>query len=152
MSRLTRDGTAEPVLRDQILRHERGQGNIHFSCSADHVQDWQPYPVDPCSCYMCDRYSYQQGSKSRQQIIDSTNNGTDQRQNGSSNLLTPYREQPRSTRIVVATHGQRPQQQSGQITPQSVLIKKPKFFKATHDTEIRKIGIPRSMVVEALSW
>ena len=53
-SRLTRDGTAEPVLRDQILRHERGQGNIHFSCSADHVQDWQPYPVDPYSCYMCD--------------------------------------------------------------------------------------------------
>ena len=30
MSRLTRDATAEPVSRDQILRHERGQGNIHF--------------------------------------------------------------------------------------------------------------------------
>ena len=29
MSRLTRDGTAELVSRDQILRHERGQGNIH---------------------------------------------------------------------------------------------------------------------------
>ena len=29
-------------------------------------------------------------------------NGTDQYQNGSSNLLNPYREQPRSTRIVVA--------------------------------------------------
>ena len=54
MSRLTRDGTAEPVSRDQILRRERGQGNIHFPCSADHVQDWQPYPVDPYSCYMCD--------------------------------------------------------------------------------------------------
>ena len=54
MSRLTRDGTAELVSRDQILRHERGQGNIIFSCSADHVQDWQPYPVDPYSCYMCD--------------------------------------------------------------------------------------------------
>ena len=53
-SRLTRDGTAEPVSRDQILRQERGQGNIIFSCSADHVQDWQPYPVDPYSCYMCD--------------------------------------------------------------------------------------------------
>ena len=46
--------TAEPVSRDQVLRHERGQGNIHFPCSADHVQDWQPYPVDPCSCFMCD--------------------------------------------------------------------------------------------------
>ena len=54
MSRLARDGTAEPVSRDQILRRERGQGNLHFSCSADHVQDWQPYTVDPYSCYMCD--------------------------------------------------------------------------------------------------
>ena len=50
MSRLTRDGTAEPVSRDQILRRERGQGNIRFPCSADHEQDWQPYPVDPYSC------------------------------------------------------------------------------------------------------
>ena len=52
MSRLTRDGTAEPVSRDEILRHSRGQGNINFPCSADHEQDWQPYPVDPYSCYM----------------------------------------------------------------------------------------------------
>ena len=49
----TRDGTAEPVARDQFVRHERGQGYIIFSCSADHVQDWQPYPVDTYSCYMC---------------------------------------------------------------------------------------------------
>ena len=48
-SRLTLDGTAEPVSRDQILRHARGHGNIHFPCSADHEQDWQPYPVDPYS-------------------------------------------------------------------------------------------------------
>ena len=54
MSRLTRDGSAEPVSRDQILRRERTQGYIHFPCSAGHVQDWQPYPVDPYSCYMCD--------------------------------------------------------------------------------------------------
>ena len=54
MSRLTRGGTAEPVSRDQILRHERGQGNINFSCSPDHAQDWQPYLVDPYSCHMCD--------------------------------------------------------------------------------------------------
>ena len=47
MSRLTRDGAAEPVSRDQILRRERRQGNIHFPCLADHEQDWQPYPVDP---------------------------------------------------------------------------------------------------------
>ena len=28
--------------------------NINFPCSADHVQDWQPYPVDPYSCHMYD--------------------------------------------------------------------------------------------------
>ena len=55
MSRLTRDGTTEPVSRDQIFRRERGQENIHFPCSADHEQDWQPYPVDP---YPCDDYTY----------------------------------------------------------------------------------------------
>ena len=47
MSRLAGDGVAEPVSRDQILRRERGQGNINFPCPADHEQDWQPYPVDP---------------------------------------------------------------------------------------------------------
>ena len=51
---VTRDGTAEPVSRDQILRRERGQGNINFPYSADHEQDWHPYLVDPYSCYMCD--------------------------------------------------------------------------------------------------
>ena len=56
-SRLTRDGTAEPVSRDQILRHARGQGNINFPCSADHEQDWQPYPVDAYSA-ICDDHAY----------------------------------------------------------------------------------------------
>ena len=51
MSRLTRDETAEFVSRDQILRRERGQGNINFPCSADREQDWQYFPVDPYSCY-----------------------------------------------------------------------------------------------------
>ena len=47
MSKLTRDGTAEPVTRDQILRRERGQRIINFPCSAaDHEQqDWQPCAV-----------------------------------------------------------------------------------------------------------
>ena len=45
MSKLTRDGTAEPVSRDQILRLERGQRIIHFLCSAaDHEQDRQLCP------------------------------------------------------------------------------------------------------------
>ena len=56
-SRLTRDGTAEPVSRDQILSRERGQGNNYFSCSADNEQDWQPYSVDLYSA-TCDDYAY----------------------------------------------------------------------------------------------
>ena len=56
MSRLTRDGTAEAVSRDQILRRERGQGNVHLPCSADHEQDWQPYPVDH-SLAICDDHT-----------------------------------------------------------------------------------------------
>ena len=58
MSRLTRDGTAEPVSRDQILRRERGQRKISFRCSADHEKDWQPYPVDPYSLAICDDHTY----------------------------------------------------------------------------------------------
>ena len=57
MSRLTRDGTAEPDSRDQILRRARGQGNIRFPCSADYEQDWQPYPVDPYFA-ICDHHTY----------------------------------------------------------------------------------------------
>ena len=57
MRRLTRDGTAKPVPRDQIIRRVRGQGSIHFPCSADHEQEWQPYPVDPYSA-ICDDHTY----------------------------------------------------------------------------------------------
>ena len=54
MSRLARDGTVEQVSRDQVLRRQRAQRNIHFPCSADHEQDWQPYPVDPYSAISYD--------------------------------------------------------------------------------------------------
>ena len=33
-------GLLNPISRDQILRRERGQGNIYFPCSVDHEQDW----------------------------------------------------------------------------------------------------------------
>ena len=101
MSRLTRDETAEPVSRDQILRRERGQGKNHFPCSAGHEQDWQPCPVDP-SLAMCDDNTYIHTYIRRQVARHFTRNGTDQCQNGSSKSLAPRREQPRSTRIVVA--------------------------------------------------
>ena len=45
------------VSQDQILRHARGQENINFPCSADHEQNWQPYPVDPDSA-ICDDHTY----------------------------------------------------------------------------------------------
>ena len=57
MSRLTRDGMAEPVSRDQILRHVQGQENMIFPCSADHEQDWQPFLVDPSSA-ICNDHTY----------------------------------------------------------------------------------------------
>ena len=39
-----------------ILHTKTRTGKYSFPCSADHEQDWRPYPVDPYSCYtgMCD--------------------------------------------------------------------------------------------------
>ena len=55
---MTRDGTAEPVRADQILKKsEQGQKNVHFSCSADHWQVWQPYTIDPYPA-KCDNHTY----------------------------------------------------------------------------------------------
>ena len=66
--------------------------------------------------------------------------------------FTPYREQPRSTRIVVAYPRPAFSATNRTNTFQPVLINNPKFLKATYRTKIRKLEIPRSMVVEALSW
>ena len=61
MSRLTRDGTTEPLFRDQLLRREREQGDVNVHCPADHEQDWQPYAVDPNSA-ICDDLSHIPGT------------------------------------------------------------------------------------------
>ena len=61
--------------------------------------------------------------------------------------FTPYR-----TRIVVAYPRPALSATNRTNTFQPVLINNSKFLKATHRTKIRKIEIPRSMVVEALSW
>ena len=83
------------------------------------------------------------------QAMAPTNNKTVQQTS-----FTPYREQPRSTRIVVAYP--RPAfsatNRTCTSTFQPVLINNSKFLKAIHRTKIRKIEIPKSMVVEALSW
>ena len=66
--------------------------------------------------------------------------------------FTPYyREQPRSTRIAFAYPRPAFSATNRTHTFQPVLINNSKFIKATHRTKIRKIEIPRSMVVEALS-
>ena len=57
MSRLTQNGTAELVSQAQIIRRERGQGNVHAPCSVDYEQDWQPYPVDLYFA-ICDDHIY----------------------------------------------------------------------------------------------
>ena len=45
-----------------ILRRERGQVKVHFPCEADHEQDWQPYPVNPCSAISEDHTAGRPGS------------------------------------------------------------------------------------------
>ena len=82
-----------------------------------------------------------------------TSNGTDQCQNGSSNLLlsTPYREQTRSTQIVVTYPRLAFSATKRTHYAPKRLFNKPKFFTATRHADIRKIELPRSMGVEALS-
>ena len=55
MSRLTRDGTAKPVSRNQYSGANGGKEI--FPCSADHKQDWQPYAVDLYSA-VCRDHTY----------------------------------------------------------------------------------------------
>ena len=50
-----RNRTAESVSRDQIITREREQEKKNiFPCSANHEQDWQPYPVGPYSAESVD--------------------------------------------------------------------------------------------------
>ena len=78
-----------------------------FFCPADHVPDWQPRVllgmVEARSVNVKKTTTTtNRDSNHNKKLCNCTRNGTDQCQNGSSNLLTPNREQPRSTRIVVA--------------------------------------------------
>ena len=98
------------------------------------------------------RNSDQQGSKSRQNAMRLYKRWHRPITTVHQTSFTPYREQPRSTRIVVAYPRPAFSATNRTNTFQPVLINMSKFFKATHRTKIRKIEIPRSMVVEALSW
>ena len=50
MSRLTRDGTAEPVSRHNFIGTNGHREIFSLLCSDDQEKDWKPYPVDPYSC------------------------------------------------------------------------------------------------------
>ena len=91
-SRLTRDGTAEPVPRGQILRRERGQGNVYFPCSADHEKDWQPYPVDPYSAICADHTYYYYYNCTSGGLGKRTSNGPTRSPEQASTLYSSYLE------------------------------------------------------------
>ena len=58
MRRLTRDGIAQSVARDEILRRGRAEEKNRLLCSANHEQDWQPSPVDLSSAKMMTTHTY----------------------------------------------------------------------------------------------
>ena len=98
------------------------------------------------------RYSDQQGSKSRQKVMRLYKRWHRPITKRLIKLpLLHIREQPRSTRIFFAYPRPAFSATNRTNTFQPVLINNSKFLKATHRTKIRKIEIPRSMVVEALS-
>ena len=63
MNRLTRDGRPNPSRGTKFSGANNEDREImsifpvHFPCSADHEQDWQPYLVDPYSA-ICDDHTY----------------------------------------------------------------------------------------------
>ena len=132
-----------------------------FFCPADHVPDWQPRvllgmvearSVNVKKTTTKNNNNSPTGiqiptkSYTTLQAVASTNNKTvDQ------TSLTPYREQLRSTRIIVAYPRPAFSATNRTNTFQPVFINNSMFLKATHCTKIRKFEIPRSMVVEALS-
>ena len=99
------------------------------------------------------RYSDQQGSKSRQKVMRLYKRW--HRPITKRFIKPPFYSIPRAASIdsnccrLLTTSVL--SNKSDQYVP-TVLINNSKFLKATHRTKIRKIEIPRSMVVEALSW
>ena len=110
-------------------------------------------PIQRSHQKCCNTFSSFRRVTRRQVMRRFTSNDTDHFQNVSSNLLTPYREQPRSTRIIVAyprpafsatkrtNHAPISFGQQTQVSQDRVSYRK-----------IRENIIPRSMVVKALRW
>ena len=163
VGRLTWDGTAEPVSRAQILRRERGQGNILTLAICVVVVVVFFALTDRASTIPSNIRGCQSGTWSpRGTKVNGSHHGDNPllRPTGIQiNIKTVHQTfslhiESSLARLVLLspTHDQRSQQQSGQITLQPVLINNSKFLKATHRTKIRKIEIPRFKVAEALSW
>ena len=125
MSRLTRDGTAEPVSRDQILRHARGQGNIIFPVQLTTSRIGNLTRLIHTLLYVMTIHTYIHTSRAAS--IDSD----------CCRLPTTSVLSNKSDKNVPTSFDQQFQVSQGHTS---------------HRTKIGKIEIPRSMVVEALSW
>ena len=122
--------------------------NANLACGHKHV------PRSTSHIMVTTRYSDQQGSKSRQKVMRRYKQW---HRPISKWFIKPPYSISRAASIDsdccrLPTTSRLSQQQNGQTTLQPVLINKSKFLKAIHRTKIRKMEIPRSMVVEALSW
>ena len=81
MSRLTRDGTAEAVSRDQILRHARGQGNIIFPVQLTTSRIGNLTRLIHTLLYVMTIHKYIHTNRDPnrdKKLCDSASNGTDQ--------------------------------------------------------------------------
>ena len=98
------------------------------------------------------RYSDQQGSKSRQNVVRLYKQWhRPKSKTVHQTSLLHIESSLDRLGLLSLTHDQCSQQQIGQITLQPVLINKSKFLKATHCSKLWKNELPRFMVAEALS-
>ena len=113
------------------------------------LPDLLPNQQRPQKLYNC--FSSSRRVTRRQVMRHFTGHGTDQCRNGLSNILIPYREQPRPTRTVVAYP--RSASKASNMTNYAPIRfdHNPILFKTTHHKYIRKFEIPWFMVMESLS-
>ena len=146
MSRLTRDGTAEPISRDQILRHARGQGTIIFPVQLTSSRIGSLTRLIHTLLYVMTIHTYIQGQRVTHgdnpllgptgiQIATKSNAKQWDRPISKRFIKPPYSHIESyldRLGLLWPTHNQR---------YQPVLINKSKFLKATHRTKMRKTEI-----------
>ena len=87
MSRLTRDGTAEPVSRDQILRHARGQGNIIFSVQLTTSRIGNLTRLIHTLLYVMTIHTYIDSHKFRKESVEGVSQNVIQREPGTPSKI-----------------------------------------------------------------